>query len=882
MADNLPSSNEGEMRARFEKFRGETDLSEEEKQDPAIFRRLNDINAGIADFLGFVLDPMIQGTFAGAPEELERPDSVRKQLSEYGLAPPPGAESDDFLGRMLYDMGNVLVPSLLTFGYGSVLSQTGRAAQLASKTPGAISSVTRTPFENVAKTAAENPVKYWLTEFLSSFGATHGGILGETLTDGSPAGRAIGELLGGLSPEVVRGLTRAGGTVKKFSPFRGHDQRAARRMQQLFGSALDEIHRNQSDNILGLPPAIHSGDPGAASLQRAVEGANPQAAARLARKEAQAMRRAEQILLGSDPEKSRKAVRAYLNNLVSSSLANVKKRLSRLSPRKEYPAAIVKDELNKSYRTARGRETALWRKVKNPAVDTTDVDTLWEKTLRSRLPEDNPADIPEYLRTFLGDLEQKGRALLSRSPHFYIYKPGKMRPRVANVQALRSRIMEDIADEITKPRPNRSKLRIMNKTQDALLQTLSSSSTGPQYDAALEYSRQLNNRFTKGFVGRFLGTSTDEEFATLGPDIYKSLTNLDASDQRKAVQQMLAASPKARRRVEDIVKQTFYAQTVEDEIFLKDRGKKFLRRNKGMLEEFPEVRKQIDELIDEQATLDTFMGERGPVTMSPVKKRMAVTGLYLNAPIGQEVQRILTQTENPAAAFRALIKELGGDKNALRGLRTTVKMYLLDQAKLSTGVNVLGESNISGRRLTKLLEQHAGDLNPVLSPSERRRLKVIARELIKIESARGIGAAEGGVISDAPARVLDIIARMIGAKGGQALSEVGGGRGAGLGSSLVLAQTGSKEATGRLYRWTNDVAKQILIEAVEDQEKWDELVRLGTSKDLEKTLVNALGWLAIPTTTAAGVQQKPEEKDPRKRRFQEFQKRMEAQGVTER
>lgn len=855
-AARKPAPTAEELNRRIERLRTQEE-PEGLEEDKDFFDWVNEFNTGIARTLNFLIEPM----WAGAPEAMTKDRKTPRQImAELGMAHREGEAGQDFGSRFLQDLGSMSIP---------LAGQTAKGARVAEQVRRGLSISRLTPSQRAAFEMVKNPGKTAIGETLSSAAAVQGGFIGERLSDDSLAGRAVGELLGGLSPSVVSSLISTGvETGKRFVPAWNRRQRAQRRIQNLSGKAAEELEQARTENILGLDPMEASGDPGVISIRNAAMREDHKLASRLYTREAKAMQRAEHILLNKGDPRS---ARAFLNNLVSKYLASVKKRLTRLTPKKEDPTAIIADELRSAYSRGRKTETKVWKRLKNPAVDTADADNTWEQILRSRLPEEDPADIPNYLRRFLGDLEKEGRAI--------VFKPGELKPRARNVQALRSRIIEDIAEESTKRKPNRNKIRILAKVQEGLLNSLKTSSTGPEYDAALEFSRSLNDRFTKGFVGRFLGVSADDDFAFSGVtgDVAESLKRATPRDQQKAVHQLLAASPKSRNRIVDTIKQSFMAQAVDSGVLRKDRAAKFLQRNKKMLDEFPDVRDEIQAAIKDQTELDKLLGDRLPVSMSPVKKRMAVTGLYLDAPVGEEINRILTQTDNPASAFRELAKTMKVDKEAMRGLRTAVKGYLLDRSK-GGSINILGGQNISGNRMLKLLEENGKAFRVVLPPSEFRRIRQVARELAKIETAHRAGAAGGGVISDPPAKVLSLLSRYLGAQAGQRAA------GSGIGSGLVLAQAGSKEATGVLGHLTNDKARELLLQAVEDDDLWQDLVTNLTevsAKQRRRIFQNVSSWLAGPTATATG-QKEENPKDPLQERINRLGQQIQSQGVRER
>ena len=110
----------------------------------------------------------------------------------------------------------------------------------------------------------------------------------------------------------------------------------------------------------------------------------------------------------------------------------------------------------------------------------------------------------------------------------------------------------------------------------------------------------------------------------------------------------------------------------------------------------------------------------------------------------------------------------------------------------------------------------------VYSKSEYNRLKTISAELAKLDAAESVKSVDSALATIESNNVLSTVARIAGAKIG---SYIGGG---GTGASLQSAQIVSGRFSALVSRLTNDRARRMMIDAVENPELFRSLL-LDTS-----------------------------------------------------
>jgi len=808
-----------DLEARLSKLRADIE-DNREVRDKGFFDYVNEINTGIARFLGIFIDPFTEKQF------------VQKKMAELGMAHPPGQEGQDFPSRFLQDLGSTVVP---------LAGQAAAGARIAARGAEAV-----TPMGKLALETVQRPAAVVGREVAAVAGGAAGGLIAEDIAPDEPWARAIGELIGGLAPGAAGSLVFQGRELiqgQRSIPFGA--KRASSRIEKLSERPADENLDDMLADILDLPPAERAGDIGIIRLQKAAEQADPKLAARIAQREHQATEKAKELLLrGGNP----RAVKLYLNNLVSAALTEVKRGLNKLQPKLTSREAnlVVRSKLQTALEKARTVETRLWNKIPNRRIDPTPIQDEFMAILAKRTPESKPEDVPRYLEKIIGKFD-KNRT----------FSPGSLTPQTRNVIELRKRIMQDIANEQAKKAPNFNKIRILSRVNDAIVRALEASDAGDAARTAIEFSRNLNERFTRGFVGELLGYQKTADVSFLPLDTLQRLEKMTGARGAAAVRQVLAAEPKVRKQVADVVKQGFLNQALDTEgNLVVANAKRFLQRNAELLDEFPEIRAAIEDSVKGKKIADFLLGSRKPIPTSPIRKRVSAASLWLDAPVGQEIKRVIENSPNPRASMRELLRLVSGNREAMAGVRTAIKEYIINKS-FKGAPDVDGFRMLSGSEILRTLQDNMAAFKVFLPPSDVQRIKRIAGELIKIERARAAKPAPGGVISDLPGTLLEMAIKVpavrLGAKLGHKTS----------GASLLTAHFGSRKAQELLQYLTNDSAKDLLIRAMEEPEVLQVLLTpLSKASPIKKQQIadKAIAWLAGPTATVLG--QKSEETTP--------------------
>ena len=159
----------------------------------------------------------------------------------------------------------------------------------------------------------------------------------------------------------------------------------------------------------------------------------------------------------------------------------------------------------------------------------------------------------------------------------------------------------------------------------------------------------------------------------------------------------------------------------------------------------------------------------------------------------------------------------------------------------------LAQETIEGTRMVRGATLEAEIANNIdvmrnigMTPGQINRLENIASRLKMLETANP--AAVERIIEDGPSLFMDLAARVVGAKQGSNVSKR-----LGLGnSSLVLAGGFANRMRGWLARVTEDGAKKVMVEAVNNPKLYQELLRKTTTPAMAKQRARTIEGYLMP------------------------------------
>jgi hypothetical protein len=420
----------------------------------------------------------------------------------------------------------------------------------------------------------------------------------------------------------------------------------------------------------------------------------------------------------------------------------------------------------------------------------------------------------------------------------------------------------------------------------SLLDDLSSVDGGERYKKAVNVSRQLNDRFTKGTVGNILGFSS-RGAGTEASETLDTILRTTGEGRANAIKQLTKASPRTAQQVEDYMRDLFVTRAVnlDNQKLNTSKANQFLSENRATLDQFPELRQRLLSAIDNQSEVDNLLGKSNVVDMSISQRERLGTGVFLKANPGEEISAILNARSGRPRMIRNLVEAVKEDEtgNAFQGLKSAFVDNLFQKAGNSNVIDEFTQTKfVDGISLKNEIDRFSDDLISAgaFDSDEINRLKIIAERLSNIQRTMGSRPAQGGIISDAPSQILTTFARVAGAQGGRvAAGQLGGG-------TVQTPGIFSAQAQRVINKMTNDEARNVIIRAVKDKSVMEDLLKNPNRLEADKQreiLDNLLMPLrdtqaVLPSVIARGAATVGQEEESQQQRQSVLQRLERLQG----
>lgn len=806
---------------------------------PAMSSIARSFNTGLANVLGLPADiANIPLKALGAPTVMGGSDDIKQVGAEAGgITHAPGEEPDGLGHRVAREVGSATLPAAGIMGRGGqVLKRT------TTQRP-----VDRGIVDNIAVSSAQSPGKSAALEATSAGAAGVGGAVGNKLAPDDPTVEALGMLAGGSLPSLAMygptgRLARFGMEKTKEAAFpfteAGGKVRAAKRLQ---GAAADpdeaarRVEGTDTDPDVPLTPARRTGDEGLLAIERAILKQNPRLSREVQDQLAEANDQAQRTAIeatGGDRDAPRRILernRDYLVNLVDQrakkAAAEADAKIAELSPdaTPRQASRAARESIESALSDARKTENELWQRVDQDAEASLDNARQQLQTeIGSRSDFDDPADIPSWLSTAL---------------------KRKKTPKLKDVQALRSRVLKEMREERGATAPNRNKLRILGDVEESLLEDMASAPGNDEaVQAARAFSKELNNKFTRGPVGKILGETRTGNARVQPEDTIPKILTGEASGRQ--VRQVLESAPEAEPAMRDYLRTAFVTQAMNDKGSVNPVARaKFFRRNQEVLDQLPGLQDEMKKAAKMKEFADRQGIRADRVGRIAHDKRKARTALYLDGPPREEMDRVL-RSDNPERVARGLARKVAKDPQARQGIKTAFTESLLRNARTGQA-DEAGNVMVSGRRFNKLLNENDGVAKALgMTDGERARLRRIGTTLGRVEQR---AEDAGRIVDDTPAAIIDLVGRVFAAQSGGQLAN------SSTGSSLVIAREFANRMRNTLRGLTGDRAEELLTAAVNDPKLYRELLTRPTdgAKKQRQAADAIQSWLAGTASKAA-------------------------------
>lgn len=762
----------------------------------------------------------------------------RKQFTELGFAPDEGNEPNSaaFSGGRMF--GNTL-PMIAA----APLAAGMKVAPLL----GPVATIGRNILKSIGETAVRSPI---LTTAFETASATSSGVVGHIAKErfpDSPAVESLGYILGGFAPAAPMMAGRAVVTMLRKTPVAGTIMRfnanvaqQARELVTVSGAKKRAIHRVklatedagtaikniESPDTLPeakLTQAQKSGDPLLLSLEKSVIESSDE----LSLTHDKQIQELNSVIheslrgTGGSPDATRATYeegRNYLLKLLDGRMRiaalRADKRIAALSSKASVEEAnlIAGAELSQAKAAARGQERELHNAVPDDIVSglVSARKTLLEEMLNRGRTSD-PEDIPEYITTFLGKLTKKGN--MSKGSL-------KGTATVGEVRTLRSRILRTIREEEAKPGHNRNKVRILEDIQDSLLADLGAQRDNVKGEAgdalrrALDFSYALNDRFTRGPVGKLFGKAKGGGMKVAPELTLESTINIrgpNAAVNARALIKSVKDNPEELTgAVEDFIKGKFIKFAVRNGTINQTRAESYLRENVALLKEFPSIKADIENAVSsENARL--LAGRRVQQISTRIgKPNISKASIFIGRGPDKAMEAV-QQSKKPGLEIQNLINMAKRDSSgeATEGLQSAFLDWVVRKATVNS-MDISGSNFISGAKMNRILADPATDImaSRLLTDVQRERLQQTLNTALKLDKILAAKPSKEGIIHDVPNAFLSIAGRISGAQSGRWIAKVLGG------GTVQTPGIISGQVQKMLEHGVKDPARRLIIDAI--------------------------------------------------------------------
>ncbi len=802
---------------------------------PAPVQFAGGFNETLANIAGFPVD-VANKALGLVGLGVERPIGGSQQLTELGrevgAIEPEGLPETGFQRA-----GQITAASLPAFGAVGTAARLGRTGGF---------------FQPIVESFRQAPRAFTAQEAASVAGAATLGEVGRAATGDSDAGQVIGEIMGGITAPAALAVAAKAPTLniirEATRPFRkgASKQTAAQVVQGVVPDPGRTIVR--SDDFQDIPGTAFTlgqkaGSDRLITLEKAVSRKVPELAEDMLQNEAQtnrALRSALNSFGERNPGQTRitatqeffegqKArVKNALNARMAGAVKSMRERIDALKPdsTRSDISRLINDELEDALKDARGQEKAIWESLDETAeMALRNVKDAADEFIGDQTP------IPDFVRNFLDFDDVKV-------------------DNFKNIKEFRTKLLR--AQRFARANGQADTAFFLQRINDGLLDDINASALSDDFGVAVDFSRELNNRFTRGRVGEALrfapkgGRAIEPE--RVSETLFPTGSPVRATEGLRATRQAVSAMPGVESPVRQSEIEDNVARLIRTRIFKgtgefdKAAAKSLVERKDEFLSQFPDLKRQVQAALDDEANVSQL--ERRVKTAQKTLKdsRKSALGLVLNA--GDRVDDIVPNILNSPNRKRLLAQAARNtrkDRQAFKGLQDGYVDELFNRG-LSGQADVNGDRILSGARLREFFKTTVQDVknSGLFKAEELKRLDTIIKNAELLEQVGTSQKIAERALADNTNLLEDFLVRAMGANLGARFA----GQNIGAGS-LVSAEAGSKVARRIVEKLPQEKTIEILAEAVKDETLMKELLRLPLTPALkQKGLARLHAWMA--------------------------------------
>jgi len=846
-------------------------------EDRSALERLDaGTGVGIAQTVGAPVDlanAMLNVVNLGHEAPLGGSQNIQSMMAKVGLTVPPGQE--EALGRagrvgQVVGASAVAAPAIVAAGTRAAASQI-----LPRQVPGAITQaqpgVASAVAQDVAETAVRAPGAFITAETTAAASAGLAAFEAAQRFPDSPGVQAMAEIIGGFGPSAAPPLARSAGRatsnlIEKI-PLLG--PKIASGVRSIIAGLSRRGGRRRAE--ARVRRAVEDPDVAAARLERTdvLEDASLTAAQKI---EEESLLSLEASVLESTPELSierqrqlsdvNKVIRSamqeevreiptakvkdYLRELLDTRLsmaaARSDERLAELgvSGTQEDINRIAREEILRVRKAARNQERQLHRSIdQDAAVPTTAAQEKYvEFTLD--LGKAQQEDIPAAARKFLDPGTEQ-------APNGNFFGD---ETTVRELRSLQGKLRETARSAEADFKFNEA--RVANELADAITEDIANTVGGPEVreavDVAVAFSRDFNDRFTRGPVGRLLGADKRGGDAVPSSLTLQSTVGVRGPRAKVETDALIEAVRRSgdeevmRKHISDFLITDFKRSVLVDNRVNQAAARNFLKQNEEVLARFPETRRAMERAqiaAGELEALEQFA--------DPLISRASV---FVNAPLGTEIQSAI-KTAKPQEAMEGLVALTRQDPTgqAERGLKAAFMDFLMRKSLITKSLDKNDQAFVSGAELIKQLDdpEVLAAMKGLFTREELQRIVKIKNTAVVLDRARKATQAGEGVIGDTPGQITSLLGRVIGAQGGRVIAgKTGGG-------TVQTPGIIASQVARLLKAGVQDPARRLLNDAIQDESLFRVLLMPGKTHATAARIRARLNAWVVDVLTEQGA-----------------------------
>ena len=533
----------------------------------------------------------------------------------------------------------------------------------------------------------------------------------------------------------------------------------------------------------------------------------------------------------------------------------------------EDASALLRREIDDALSDVYKMEKEMWSKI-DGTVDGTIIENGAAAILSNQFKTIDPKNIPKVIKDIVGEKALVDAGLIELGTETQTITTrfgGKIQTEAREVPVtpkegvlgetesvqeilnLRNRVYDEIRLENSKPSPNKEKKRSLNEMLgviDSAFMDMGTTANINELTDAISYSDKIKTNFFESEIGSVLGYNSKGKLRVIPEETYNKLVNKGNATDGVATKNVNKVLQQNSEGIQEGLKAEF-AQLADPEtnIIPVNVLNKFLQNKKQVLNEFPELKAQfedvnealkivenqkikgqnIDRLTTEKYVLETMANSSG----QSLSSKAIITGIFNSKNPSREIGKLKNV---------ALKDESGA---AIKGLQNEVADYLMDTIKTKKVV-IDGKPTFvpDTKKLDSFINKNKDALVEIYGDAGFKNIEEFQRVATEIDGALTSGGIEKLQVLANRNVFIASVGRILGTKvaaltGGPAL--VFAGIGGNVANRLVAAKSG-KEIRALLANAFVDpeFARTLLLPYVDTN-------RDVVSKAINSYIINAFG-----------------------------------------